>query len=226
MTIILPYKKDLLEGFELKYCLRAIEQHLTGWTNLILMGYPPDWFKGDCFKSQDYDGRKQFSIYNKLLLATNLTNCTEDFVMFNDDHFLTRDLNIHYIKYWFDNSLQDELKKEMGGRYRKALLTTFKTFPDGLNFDVHTPIIYNKAKFKELFKDRKGEICIKSTYCNSFHVEPVQIEDCKINNVMSYEMIKEKTEDKLFFSTGDNGLKPPLFKFLQEKYPNKSQWEK
>jgi len=224
MTIIIPYKRDIFDGLELKYCLRAIQKYLTGYTGVVLIGIPPDWYKGDYVLAPDFDGRKQYSIYQKLLTACEY--CTENFPMFNDDHFLLKPLHADEIKYWYNHTLKEELNLDLTARYRQTVFGTYKIFPNGLNFDIHTPIIYNKEKFTELFKDRKDELCIKSFYCNSVHAEPVKEKDIKINNIMPYEMIKERIAGSTFFSTGTTAIKPPMIKLLNELYPEKSKWEK
>ena len=224
MTIVIPYNPDIHEGLELLYCLRSIEQNLIGFTDLVLIGRPPDWCKVKWIPVQDYAGRKQFTIYQKLLTVE-----ADNFLMFNDDHFLLQPLQVSDFKYWHNGLLSDELNRGLSMRYREAVNNTLKIFdtvPNMLNFDIHTPIIYNKRKFKLLFGKKQEELCIKSYYCNLLSMEGEYMEDCKIDSLLSEEAIKERIKDLLFFSTGSNAIREPMKRVLQELYPNKSRWEK
>jgi len=226
MTIVIPYKRDIHDGLELFYALRSIEQNLTGFTDLLIVGKPPDWFKGKWIVSEDYAGRKQFTIYHKLIQAIyGYINNEPDFIMWNDDHILLQPLAVKDFKYWHNGLLSDELKRGLSMRYREAVKNTLE-FQSGYNFDIHTPIIYNKDKFKLLFSNKSEEICIKSYYCNALRIEGERMEDCKIDSLLSEEAIKERIKDKLFFSTGSNGIREPMKELLQELYQKPSRWEK
>lgn len=226
MTIVLPYKDDILSEWELKFALRSIEKFLTGYTNLILIGDRPEWYQGESVYHKDINGRKQFNIYSKLLVACELNNVTDDFVMFNDDHYLFKRLDVSEIKYWYDGYLKDTVGKSHGVRYLETIKNTLKIIPETLNYDVHTPIIYKKETLRWLFTGKQDEVCIKSYYCSSLETKGEYMKDLKINQLLSYEAILRLTLEKMFFSTSTNGMKKPMMKFLNEAYPNPSQWEK
>jgi len=202
----------------------------------LIIGRPPDWYKGKWIYSQDYAGRKQFTIYQKLLLAGDTIfnpdstwDSPEYFIMFNDDHFVNKAIDVSDFKYWHNGPLKNELNRGLSMRYREAVKTTLDFLPDALNYDIHTPIKYHKKWFKNLFHNKENEICIKSYYCNHWKfLEELKVymEDCKIDSLMSEEAIKERIKDRLFFSTGSNAIREPMKKVLQELYPNKSRWEK
>ncbi len=225
MTIVIPYKPDIHDGLELLYALRSIEKNLTGFTNLIIIGNAPDWFNGVCFRAEDFAGRKQYTIYAKLNILQYYAVVTDNFLMWNDDHFLLQPLQVSDIKYWHNGLLADELHRGLSARYREAVNNTLK-FQSGLNFDIHTPIIYNKAQFRKLFSNKTEEVCIKSYYCNALKIEGEKMDDCKIDQLLSKEAIKERIKDRLFFSTGSNGFREPMKELLQEMFPVPSRWEK
>lgn len=236
MEIVIPYKSDIHEGEELRYCLRSIEKNLTGFTDLLIIGRPPEWFKGKWIYSQDYAGRKQYTIYQKLLLAGDTIfkedttwDSPEYFIMFNDDHFVNKPIHVRDFKYWHNGPLANELNRGLSARYWGAVKRTLEFIPDGLNYDIHTPIKYNKKWFKNLFHSKTDEICIKSYYCNSWQMLDHLIEymdDCKIDTLLSEEAIKVRIKDRLFFSTSANAIREPMKKVLEELFPNKSRWEK
>lgn len=225
-SIVIPYKDDILSGLELRFALRSIDQHLTGVDNIVIIGTPPDWYKGEFKEAKDYNHRKQFSIYSKLLVACELENVSEDFIMFNDDHFLLKNIMVLQIMDWHNGYLKDTLHRNHGIRYKEAIANTLQLRPDALNYDIHTPCIYNKSAFKYLFSNRTDEICIKSYYFD-WRNSPFEREmpDLKINQLLSKEAIKELIKDRLFFSTSTNGMKKPMIELLNELYPKPSKYE-
>ncbi len=225
MTIIIPYKPDIHEGLELRYCLRSIEKNLTGFTDLVIVGRPPHWFNGHHFFVEDLAGRKQCTIYNKLLFACTNFADWDNFLKFNDDHFLLKPLQVSDIKYWHNGLLSNELYKGLSIRYREAVVNTLKEMPEAFNFDIHTPIIYNKNEFRRIFRTMVSEVCIKSYYCNSLNIEGEKMDDCKIDSLLSEEAIKVRIKDKLFLSTGSNAIREPMKKLLEELFPKPSRWE-
>lgn len=226
MTILIPYKPDLHEGEELRFALRSIDKYLTGFTNLIIIGQPPEWYNGIYMKVQDYPDRKQFTIYNKLLLATNREDVADNFILWNDDHFLLRHIDVTDIKYWYEGMLADTNSKTYGVRYYQAIQNTLRIIPNTFNFDIHVPIIFNKAKFRAMFSNKTTEICIKSYYCTVSGVNGEPMTDLKINQLFSEDAIRELLKGRIFFSTGSNGIRIPMMKVFNELYPDKSQWEK
>lgn len=226
MTIIIPYKEDILSGTELRFALRSIDKYLTGFTNLIIIGTPPHWYSGERVWAKDYDNKKQFSIYSKLLIACELNNVTDSFVMWNDDHYLLQPFSVNSILAWYDGYLKDTINKNHGLRYKETIKNTLDILPNALNYDIHTPCIYNKNGIKLLFINKHSDICIKSYYFDHIITRSEEMKDFKINSLLSKDAIKELIKDRLFFSTSTNGMKKPMIEFMNELYPNKSQWEK
>lgn len=226
MTVIIPYKDDILSEWELKYALRSIDKYLTGFTNVVIIGTPPEWYKGEFVQAQDYNYRKQFSIYSKLLVACELNNVSERFVMWNDDHYLLKRIDIAQIDNWYDGYLKDTAGKTHGVRYLETIKNTLQIIPETLNYDIHTPCIYDKQIFKKLFVNKTDEICIKSYYFNHRGGNrSVEMKDFKVNQLLSKEAIKELIKDRLFFSTSTNGMKRPMFELMNELFPEPSRFE-
>lgn len=226
MNIVIPYKDEVHKGLELRYALRSIEKNLKWFKSVVLIGDKPDWYKGEHIPAKDYTGRKEFSIYSKILTACEQTEITENFLFFNDDHYLLKPLTISEIKYWHNGLLIHELERRIGGRYRLVIQNTFELLGNGYpnNYDIHTPIIYNKSKFKELFQGLQKEVCIKSVYANQAEVQSEYMDDFKMDGDFWEDQIREKIKDKLFLSTG-TCLCTSMVKVLGELFPNKSNFE-
>jgi len=197
-----------------------------GFGNVVVIGQPPSWYIGESVTAQDYDGRKQYTIYQKILIGCELNNVTDDFIMFNDDHFLLKPLYAENIKYWHNGPIANEMNRNLTARYAHAVENTINILPDAMNFDIHIPIIYNKAKFKMLFGNKNDEVCVKTYYCESLQLQGEEMADCKIDQLLSYEAIKEYIKDRMFFSTSINSIKAPMRAVLEDMFKEKSRWEK
>ena len=73
---------------ELRYALRSIESYLKGHSGrILLIGEKPKWIKNvDYYDIPDKPGRKNFSIFQKILTGCEMCN-GDDFIFWNDDHF-------------------------------------------------------------------------------------------------------------------------------------------
>lgn len=221
MDIVVPYRKEANE-IELTYCLRSIEKYLTGYRDIWVIGDKPS-LKVKHLPCSDIQGRKEYSIAWKISHACKCDAISENFIMFNDDHFLLKPLDISEIKYWHNGPLEDAKERGSGG-YRRAVMDTIEKLNGGLNYDIHTPIIYNKKHFLRLFTWQE-ELCVKSMYCNQMNVEGEFMTDCKLNFPYSKTAIEEKLKDRLFFSTGHFVMIDEMLEVFNELYPNPSKYE-
>ena len=237
MTIVIPYKDEVHKGLELKYALRSIEKNLTGWDDIWIMGRdllgwikyfdPISWSIAD----EDYPGRKEYSVYRKLLRACDNKLISENFIYWNDDHFLLKPLHVSEIKYWHNGPLE---ARNVYNRELEKQQNTLKLL-DGpynytkYNYDVHTPIIFNKHRFKKIFEGRTEELCVKSLYANyrgngdTYEVRGEFMDDCKILGYFEKEQVRQIINGHTFFST--NAICQPTIEVLEELFPDKSRFE-
>jgi hypothetical protein len=214
---------------ELKFALRSIEKHLKGYDKVFIVGNCPKWLQNVIhIPCPDIPGRKEFSIFSKIMKAVEDERCSEDFVFSNDDIFFLKDIHVNEFKYWYEGTLGEKYVKTHG-HYKGAISNTMPYCYYGCDdgyFDIHAPIIYNKYGIKELSKyDWSKEYVIKSLYSSRFATEVDFMPDLKINMAMSYELIKAKIKDRLFLSIGTYGVCPAMTKVLTELFPNKSKYE-
>jgi len=217
MVIAIPYTHEPHNGIELLYALRSIEKHLPG-SEVVVIGEAPNWYKGESINQKDFTGRKQYSIYQKLL---KIAEQTDEFIYWNDDHFLLKPTEI---KDWHFGLLKEELKNNTTSGYKSVVKKTLDLLPDALNFDIHIPIKIDSKKFRNLFQSREDEICIKSFYANQVECEPEEMSDLKINGWFSKDQIISKLKGRTFFSTG-TALCDPMVEVLQKLFPFKSKYE-
>lgn len=220
---------------EIRYSLRSIEKHLSNYRNIWIIGQCPSFLKDvRLIPFEDTQLNKEANIYQKILRACNEPEISDDFLFFNDDHFLLQDFVADQFPYYHKGTLDSLIQRHPHGRgYFNCIRKTIKTLRDHrhntLHFDIHTPIIYNKAKFVEVMPQydwgHKIGLVVKSMYCNTLKIEGERILDCKIGGPMIAQEIYEKIKDKKVLSIGNKVLGPQLEIVLNELYPTKSRWE-
>jgi hypothetical protein len=226
---------------EIRYSLRSVEKYLQGFDRVWVVGERPDFLKNIIHvPCSDPTDRHEFNIMRKIETFCQLREGSERFFFINDDHFLLEHAQCNGYPFYSKGGIMDSALKRDEDRYFHALQNTYHALAErGLttfNFDVHTPIVYDKKKFIEvmnLYDWRNNEYVIKSLYCNTLKIKPVEITDCKINARDTLKGIIEKTTGKTVFTIGDIAIrhphrhlyKPKVHLFLQQRYPNKSKYE-
>jgi hypothetical protein len=216
MDIVIPFKKDTHGTLELIYALRSAEKFLS-------IGQV--WVIGDKtglnvnhIECPDIRERKEYSIAFKIHRACLDEKVSDPFIVWHDDHFMLKESEIIP---WHCGSMERMLKLARGGYYTAIVNTIAKGCQ--VNFDVHTPFVVEKERFKEVFKSIDNECLIKSMY---FKEGGEYMEDCKINYPLTKQRIYEKIKGRIFFSTGPVGMGPEMVEVLQELYPNPSKYER
>ncbi len=230
MDIVIPYIHSSKD--ELRYCLRSIEKFARFEISKI-------WIIGDRTPTlqnvnqvitENAGKSRDHKIFSKIAAACRIREVSDDFVMFNDDHFLLREID--RIPYWYDGTVEEiAAYRRYRDGYTKALQNTHRYLISyGLPtryFDVHTPIVYNKEKFLKL-EDMDWEVAygytIKSLYCNMNKISGEYLPDCKLNVDEGTDQMRRKLQGRPVFSVGDGSF-PNSGRLLKELYPDKSKWE-
>lgn len=224
-----------VDDLELRYSLRSIEKHFTNYRNVFIVGKLPEWIK-DVIHIDVHDDHpcKETNIYKKILAACYSRELSDDFLFFNDDHFILQDFEADKFPFYYKGGLLDVLKKlPPYNKYSTCVHNTAQILRQRghaiKNFDTHAPIIYNKHKFIEIMQSydwsNRFSYVVKSLYSNSAKIEGIKEPDCKMNELPSIEEFYKRTQDRKVFSIGNGALVEPLYKVLEKLYPNKSRWE-
>ena len=228
MDIVIPVgTESRWHDNELRFTLRSIEQNLTGYRNVIIVGWCPLWVQNVVhIKKEDRAGKKQFSIFSKTMAAFDHEETSDSILFWNDDHFLMGGLDVKDFRYWYDGTI-DEWGQKAIGNYKGAIRNTAEI--KGLNrfyTDIHTPIIYQRAKFKALAElDWSKEYVIKTAYTMQEVGNFEFLADLKVNKAMPYEQFKGKIEGRKWLSIGPYGVCPGLVQLLSEYFPKRSNYE-
>lgn len=219
---------------ELRYCLRSITKHLTGYDDIFIVGEKPEWLKGvvhiPCPDYGDKTYHKERNIFEKIMAACKDERVTDYFLFMNDDHFLLQDFEAGIFPYYCHGWLNEFMTVT---DYKHTVWNTMEIYKDwhAVYFDIHCPIVYNKRRFEYYLHDldwgKKFGYCIKTIYCNStIGFKAIEYPDLKINEVYSSDQIRKLIAGRPWFSIGDKAREGGLLKVLNELYPNKSMYEK
>ena len=230
MDIVIPLGTgSRWQNNELRFALRSIEKYLTGYDKIFIIGECPSYLQNIVhIPCPDFTGRKEYSIFNKIMKAVKDERCSEYFVFWNDDIFLIDNLQTADFKFWYEGSLLSKYEQSHG-HYKAAIKNVIDIWDSHFEYtDIHTPIIYNKELFNKIVgsKDWNKEYVIKSLYTSKFARPFEEMPDLKINKAMTYYEIKARIKDRLFFSIGTYGVCPAMTKVLTELFPDKSKYEK
>lgn len=219
---------------ELRYCLRSVEKHLTGYGDVFIVGEKPDWLRNvihiPCPDYGDKTYHKERNIFTKILAACADERVTDDFLFMNDDHFLLQDFEAGKFPYYYNGSLGDFMTVT---DYKHTVKNTVEITGRGaLYYDVHSPINYDKYLFHSLLLNFDWSVkfgyCIKTLYNWKWPFswkEPVEYPDLKINETYTADNIRELLTGRPWFSIGDRAREGDMLQVLQELYPKKSIYE-
>lgn len=236
--IVIPLGSGSKNGdLELRYCLRSIQQNVKNVGDIYIIGTRPKFLQNVIIHEVPEFAGSQYrhhNICNKLLLAASLPELSEDFLFFNDDHFIVHDYEASTFPYYYDDTLQRKgVKLNTVSPYRKTINNTFDYLKSmgmkTLNFDVHCPMLMNKEKIKAVFTHMNQPpygYCLKSIYANFFDCAGTKIEDLKINEYLSAPLLFDTVFGRPWFSCGDKGLTTTMVGLFKNLYPSPSKYEK
>lgn len=231
-----PWKNN-----ELRYFLRSLHRHLQGYGTIYIIGSCPDWLNTQAPGIQHipianvHPAEPARNIYQKLLMACFLPGMSEKFLYCNDGYVFTQDVVAqNIIAHYKEHNLEESANRvQAGNTFRQALLNTAKALRDAKcdikNFDVHVPMHINKNDFVQL-QDYNWNLpygfTAKSLYANTFSIEGEAWYDCKINKDETPEHLNQLATQRWVFSYGDGAIFGNLRQWLQDRFPDKSPWEK
>lgn len=221
---------------EIRYSLRSVEKHLTNYGRVYIVGVLPEFLTGvHHIPFDDINICKETNICNKILRACDEESIGNPFLFFNDDHFLNADFDADTFPYFYKSDMAMPLQVlHQHNIYRQSVLRTARYLYDNnlptKYFDTHTPILYDKDKFKSIMRaqdwtNRFGHV-IKSLYCNSLHIEGILAPDCKINYEDTKDNYLKLISTRQIWSIGNLALCAGMTDTLQHLYPTASKWEK
>jgi len=214
MRLVIPYRLSG-EGLELRYAIRSMVKHFKPLSGVLIIGDKPEWYRGDHIARADLKGEKEKSMMLKVLAAPDPV-----FLYSNDDFFAAADFGPDLPNY-YDVPCEELAIRHPQADYRKMY---FNCGPAWLNYDIHTPMIMQKARFITQYSRMDEQTPIKTTYANGL-TGAAYLCDMKIRGEHTAAELVDLTRDRPFFSTHDSAVNVDLIDFLNTLYPNASCYE-
>ena len=221
---------------ELRYCLRGIERHAIGLGKIKIVGQNPGWIKDiEHLPVNEPNNNKEHNIIYCIQQAIKSGLVRDDFMFFNDDHFLIDRFELLDYPYFQKGDLHEGVRHATSAGYQKAMRNTcvglLNSKHEIKNFEVHVPIIYNAQQFMNLdvwwqrAAHAPNGMLPRSIYCNVNGIDGPTIPDCKIRKCVNVEDVMNLVSGKNVFSVADSAIPTGVGKYLQDMYPDKSKFE-
>lgn len=179
---------------ELRYSLRSLQNlpHNKVW----IYGAGPAWLDNvEHVRPRQNKGHKWLNARYMLEKIAQNNEITEDFIWLNDDFFIMREM--HELYPWHDRDLEKRANDFLGrgvwggrSRYSIRLQEAARALKackhPYLNFELHTPIIFNRKKLRETMRKYPDIGCIRSLYSNMWEPLSAQRNDVKIYDRHAY----------------------------------------
>lgn len=224
--------KDDPDNEELRYSLRSLKNmpHSKVW----IYGKGPKWLNeeeiGHVRPRQD-KGHKWLNARYMLEKIAQNKDISESFIWFNDDFFVMRE--IFELWPWHDRDLFQRARDFYGrglwggrSRYSLRLEEAGKALEEldlpYLNFELHTPIIFNRKQLLETMKKFPGVGCIRSLYSNMWEPKAAQRNDVKIYDRNSFPNM----QIDLLSTTDASFARGKVGRYIKNYFNEKSIYEK
>lgn len=216
---------------ELRYSIRSLVKNLPD-VNVWVIGYKPDWYSGNFMSVPDI-GNKFDNIYNALISMSRNDDISNDFVLMNDDFFVTDKMDS--ISVMHGGSLRDKIDAYndivRNSLYVRILRSTLDHLvavgvSDPIDYDIHVPMPMNREQISKL---TKRKLFPRSIYGNLANIGGQQITDVKTytpGSVMSVRSNDFTVSDRPFISTEDKSFKIVYEELLKDMFTEPSEYER
>jgi len=215
---------------EIKYSLRSVEKNLTH-DKVFVVGEKCDWFSDKIIHipAEDPYKEKLKNALHKLSIACNDKRISKDFILMNDDFFILKPIT--EIKPYYKCTLRESIDRHptKAGYYYTSIEDTLKFLgtEDALDYSLHYPFVYNKAKLKKLItkvKETGNQILLRTAYGNTYKIGGTQRQDVKARNSRQFISMKSVVDA---ISTENDYVKRNRFRsFITKEFVPKSKYEK
>lgn len=238
IDIIYPLKAESFNDFEeLKFSLRSIDKYLHDYAKIWIIGEKlPSWIKNvEQIKIKDTNVYRSQNVTAKLVAVCEHAAITDEFLLMNDDFFFNHTRVAPEYPYFHKGLIEDSLKTMSLSGYYRMLENTVKILKrkgfGTRHFGIHLPMRMRKDSLAFILQDIDWMVnngySVRCLYGNILSLEATFLKDPKIYNPLDdVQTIKMKTWNYDCFSTNERAFNEVMVKFLSEKFPEKSQYEK
>jgi hypothetical protein len=217
------------ENEELRYSIRSAVKNFSH-DNIWVVGNKPDWYVGNFVEVPD----KKTKFDNIIACTHAITDVgaiSDDFVLMNDDFFFLKPLGKMPI--YHGGLLRDKIDRYISldsRRYSTLLSRTYNNLvrqgiKNPLDYDIHVPMIMNKAKLRSSIKKAYFP---RSGYGNIHDVGGELVNDVKTygpKNPLRFLEGDIINNNHYFLSTEDTSFDKVYQSILKEMFPTPSKYE-
>lgn len=211
------------DGFneELKYSIRSVVESFPD-SNIWVVGGKPDWYVGNYIQVNQIHTKYKNAAENLKKICSS-SEISKSFILMNDDFYIINKPDS--FNYYYDGLLEDKIQMHMSeygiSKYARVLSEANKKlkkmgFSQPLNYDVHTPIMFEKEKLAQIINLSNAP---RSMYGNIYGVGGEKITDIKI-----YKHTKSIYINGYFLSSEDNSFSK-VSGLLQSKFKDPNSYE-
>lgn len=223
---------------ELRYATRSWVANLPH-RQLVVAGGRPDWLTGVEYVAVEQDGRKHMNARANLDALLQVSDLTDDVIVLMDDVFVMEP--IAEVPRLNRGPLAD-VAKDYAARHPQSPYTRMMDetvrlmagwgFPDALSFSLHTPLVVNRQRLRDLLRriDRelwhmhpavKAQAQWRTLYGNCHIENSVRADDVKV-----YDNDRRWQWPSPFLSTSDASFRDgAVGEHIREGFPEPSPYE-
>lgn len=200
------------ENEELRYSLRSVYKNAPDG-RVWLVGGKPGWYSGDFIPVRP-TSHKYNNARNNLQAIVTSSDISDDFVLMNDDFFVTKPIDS--IQTYHGGLLSDKIKKYRSqpgaSSYTNMLMATYRTLrrrgvDAPLDYELHVPMPMTKAGLSVALKTN---VLWRSAYGNLHSVGGLQTVDVKYYGSTSLRSSYPLDGEMPYLSSEDNSFKEVL----------------
>lgn len=225
---------------ELKYSLRSVERHLSGFRNVYVIGYKPHWIKNVIHvpNNDPYKSCKDANLINKMILACTLPEVSDQFLNMSDDYIFLRDMDMSYFSIpGYNQSLVDLAKGAQNpNKWQRRLLKTLEQLGSegktSFCFEAHMPYLIDKKDYAQiLFNYDYGYdsgYCGNTLYFNSKQTFVKSVEGQVLileSRIRNYQQFLSEINSFYLANYTTYALDDTFKRFLSERFSIPSRFE-
>ena len=219
------------ENEELRYSIRSVVKN-TNDPKIWVVGGKPDWYIGNYIKVIQ-DQNKYQNALNNLRTACLSEEIPDNFILMNDDFYITNKIN--EIKIYNNGLLSDQIDRYSNAGHRSTYLHRLgKTYAylqkrnilNPISYELHVPMPMEKSKLITILEE-KYSVLWRSKYGNIFNLGGETVKDVKVHKSGALLSLSHNQDEEHipYLSSADSSFLF-LLDFLNKKFPNKSIYEK
>lgn len=237
IDIVIPLNNESpMNDLELRMALRSIETYgvNTGEVYIVTDDLPAWLCNVHHLAVGDKHRRnKDANLIDKLLAACQVEELSQRFIFWSDDQLALRKFDAAILMPVYNPRGPAAFRRHC--RWYDRMLNTFNYLHSrgrklDWNWDSHLPQLLDKKRFYELISPidygRLPGYCVNTLYFGLINVLPLIEQNLIKASWETSEKMGKLPEDKLFLGYNDEAMKSDLPQLLQERFPDRSRYER